>query len=322
MKKAVFPVLFAGLCIASLFVGVTDIRLADLLQDTDKLYIFLNSRLPRLISVLLVGAGMSVAGVVMQSISGNRFVSPTTAGTLDFTKLGVLVAIMLFPAAQMGIKLLIAFAFALLGTWLFMFIVNKIKLKDSIFVPLVGIMFGNIVSAVTTFIGYRYDLIQNINSWMQGRFTLIITGRYELVLLGIPVLILVYIYANRFTIAGMGDNFAHNLGLNYRRIVNVGLILCSLMSAAIVVTVGSIPFIGVIVPNLVSMHFGDNMRKSLPYTAFIGAAFVLVCDIISRVIIYPYEIPISVTTGTIGSAIFLYMILKPPKKKVAHAAGR
>ena len=100
------------------------------------------------------------------------------------------------------------------------------------------------------------------------------------------------------------------MGLNYESIVNIGLIIVSLVTVTVVVTVGSIPFIGLIVPNLVSYFKGDNMKANIFYTGIIGALFVLICDIIGRVIIYPYELPIGVMVGVIGSVIFLFIVLR------------
>ncbi|HZG71690.1 MAG TPA: iron chelate uptake ABC transporter family permease subunit, partial [Chondromyces sp.] len=135
-------------------------------------------------------------------------------------------------------------------------------------------------------------------------------GRYELLYISIPLLIIAYVYANRFTLAGMGEEFAINLGLNYRRVVNIGLIIVALSSTLVVLTVGMIPFLGLIVPNIVSIYQGDNLKNNLSHTALLGAVFVLVCDIIGRIIIYPYEIPIGLTIGVIGSGIFIYLLLR------------
>ncbi len=104
-----------------------------------------------------------------------------------------------------------------------------------------------------------------------------------------------------------------NLGLNYRQVVNLGLIIVALVTASVVLTVGMIPFLGLIIPNIVTIYRGDHLKKSLAHTAALGAVFVLICDIIGRVIIYPYEIPINLTVGVIGSGIFLYLLLRRKK---------
>ncbi len=295
----------------SLFVGVSNISPLDLLDyKSEETEIFLISRLPRLIAIILAGAGMSIAGLIMQQLSRNKFVSPTTAGTLDATRLGILVSMLLFTNASTLTKMGIAFAFALAGTLLFMHILERIKFKDAIFIPLVGLMFGSILSSITTFFAYKAEVIQNMSAWLQGDFSMIMKGRYELLYISIPVIIIAYLYANRFTVAGMGEDFAKNLGVAYRRIVNIGLILVALITTTVVLTVGVIPFLGLIVPNIVSILKGDHLQKTLPHTAMLGAIFLLLCDILGRVIIYPYEISISLMVGIIGSGIFLYLLLR------------
>ncbi|MFB7156575.1 MULTISPECIES: ABC transporter permease [unclassified Lysinibacillus] len=311
MKKRYLLTATVVLSIVSLFIGVVDIKPSDLLDfESEETRLFFISRIPRLVAILLAGAGMSIAGLIMQSLSRNKFVSPTTAGTLDATKLGILISMMFFTNVSYFQKISFAFIFALAGTLLFMQILNRIKFKDAIFIPLIGLMFGNILSSITTFFAYKADIIQNISAWLQGDFSLMMKGRYELLYISVPVLILAYIYANRFTVAGMGEDFAKNLGLSYKFVVNLGLVLVALISTTVVLTVGVIPFLGLIIPNIVSLFKGDNLAKTLPHTALLGMSFLLFCDIIGRVVIFPYEIPISMTVGVIGSAIFLIMLFR------------
>lgn len=313
MKIIYLGIILVILAFTSLFVGVSNISLVDVLtlslSDT-QWTVFWASRVPRMISLIIAGVGLSVAGLIMQQLTRNKFVSPTTAGTLDSARLGILVAMLLFPAAGSLTKVVLAFAFALAGTFVFMKILDKVKFKDVIFVPLVGLMFGSIVGSITTFFAYRYDLIQSIGAWLYGDFSNIIKGRYEMLYVSIPALIIAVIYANRFTIAGMGEDFSTNLGLKYKQVVNIGLVIVALLTSVIVLTAGMLPFLGLIIPNIVSIYRGDNLRNSLPYTAMLGATFILACDIVGRLIIYPYEIPIGLTVGVIGSGIFLYLLLR------------
>src|SRR5699024_10337847 len=314
MKLRHLVILLAGLSIVSIFLGVSDLSPLDLVNLTDeKAEILFISRLPRLVSIIIAGASMSIAGLIMQQLSKNKFVSPTTAGTLDSAKFGVLISLMLFTDASSLQKILVSFAFALLGTYLFMKILDNVKFKDPVFIPLVGLMFGNIINSLGTFFAYKDDLIQNMTSWMQGDFSMIMSGNYELLYISITTLILAYFYANKFTIAGMGEEFSKSLGLNYRQVVNLGLIISALVTASVVLSVGVIPFLGLIIPNIVTIYQGDHLKKSLLHTAVLGALFVLFCDIIGRVIIYPYEIPISLTVGVIGSGIFVYLLLRRKK---------
>ena len=161
------------LSFVSLFIGAIDIKLSDLLDwESDKTQIFLISRVPRLMAIILAGAGMSIAGLIMQSLSRNKFVSPTTAGTLDAAKLGIMVSMLFFTNVTYTQQVIFSFVFALVGTLIFMQILDRIKFKDVIFVPLIGIMYGNILSSVTIFFGYEADILQNISSWLMGSFTL------------------------------------------------------------------------------------------------------------------------------------------------------
>ncbi len=189
-------------------------------------------------------------------------------------------------------------------------ILKKIKVKNSIFIPLVGIMLGNIIDSITTFFAYKYNLIQSIASWLQGDFSLIIKGNYELIYLSLPIVVIAFIYANKFTVAGMGEDFSKNLGVNYNRIINIGLVIVALISSLVVITVGKIPFLGLIVPNIVTLYKGDNLKNSLYSTALLGSVFLLGCDILGRLIIYPYEISIGLVVGVIGSTVFLYLLFR------------
>ncbi|MFC9778263.1 ABC transporter permease [Paenibacillus chitinolyticus] len=310
MKKRYLVIALIVLSVASIFIGVKDISPLDLFNlSDDKVHILLVSRLPRLISILIAGMSMSVIGLIMQQLSRNKFVSPTTAGTMDSARFGILVSMMLFTSAGPLEKMLVAFVFALLGTFIFMKILDRVKYKDTIFIPLVGLMFGNIVSSITTFFAYKNNLIQNMSAWLQGDFSMVMKGRYEIMYISIPVLVIAYLYANRFTIAGMGEEFSTNLGLKYKQVVNIGLVIVALVSSVVILTVGTLPFLGLIIPNIVTLYMGDNLKRALPHTALLGAVFVLFCDILGRIIIFPYEISIGLTVGVIGSGIFLYMLL-------------
>ncbi|MGP6195821.1 ABC transporter permease [Priestia megaterium] len=311
MKFYQLILVFAVLSILSLFVGVQDLSAMDLFHLTkEESQTLFFSRFPRLLSIIMAGMSLSICGLIMQQITRNKFVSPTTAGTMDWARLGVLISLLVFASASPLLKMSIAFIFSLAGNLLFMRILDRIKFNDTIYIPLVGLMLGSIVSSLATFIAYKYDLIQNLSSWLQGDFSLVVKGRYELLYLSIPLLIIAYLYADKFTVAGMGESFSINLGVKYKQIVNIGLVVVSLITSITILTVGMLPFLGLIIPNIVSIYRGDHLRKSLPHTALLGAVFVLACDILGRVIIFPYEISIGLMVGVIGSAIFLFMLIR------------
>ena len=311
MKKRYLLIVLIALSVLSLFVGVSALSIGDIIAlKEDKVRLLMISRLPRLISILVAGVGLSVSGLIMQQISRNKFVSPTTAATTDFAKLGILVGMMYMGNVGQMTKMLVAFIFAMVGTALFMTMMKRIQIKNIIFVPLVGMMLGKVVGSITSYFSYKYDLVQDISSWMEGNLSVIMAGNYEMMYLSIPVVMVGFLYANQFTIAGMGEDFATNLGLNYKMIVNIGLGIVALITAVTLVTVGNIPFLGLIIPNIASLYVGDNLKNSLYHTALLGPIFLLVCDILGRIIIYPFEVSIGMMVGVIGGALFLGMILR------------
>lgn len=297
------------LSVISLFIGVIDLDMTSILSgDLDQLNILLISRLPRLLAILCTGMGMSVAGLIMQQLCMNKFVSPTTGATISSAQFGILLALLFMSESTLWGRAMFAFAAAILGTWIFVWFIQRIKFKDVIMVPLVGIMFSNVISGVTNFLAYKFEMTQALSSWLVGHFSMVLRGRYELVYIVLPLLIVAFIFANHFNIVGMGRDFSKNLGVNYNFVLFMGLTIAALITAGIVVVVGSISYIGLIVPNIVAMFKGDKIRGALIDTALFGSIFVLVCDMIGRVVIAPYELPIELIIGILGSMLFIALL--------------
>lgn len=312
--------LLNGMCLAiililltvlSLFVGVSKVSITDIFHLTqEQRNIIVTSRIPRTVSIIISGSTLALSGLIMQQMMQNKFVSPTTAGTMDWAKLGILISLIWFPQENIMIKLAFAVLLSVGGTFLFVKLVQLIRFKDVIFIPLLGIMLGGIVSSFATFIALKTNTVQSVGNWLTGNFAIITSGRYEILYLSIPLLVLTYIFANHFTIAGMGKDFSNNLGVNYDRIINLGLFISATITALVVVTVGTLPFLGLIVPNIISIFRGDHLKNALPHTAMLGAIFVMFSDIIGRLIVYPYEINIGLTIGVFGTIIFLTLLMK------------
>lgn len=277
--------------------------------DSYQWEIFLISRLPRLLAILCTGIGMSTAGLIMQQLCMNKFVSPTTGATISSAQFGILLALVFMPASTIWSRAIFSAVCAVIGTWIFVWFIQHISFKDPVMVPLVGIMFGNVIGGITNYIAYKYEMTQAISSWLTGSFSTIIRGRYEIVWLTLPLVILAFLFANHFNIAGMGKDFSKNLGVNYNLVLFMGLTIAAMITASVVVVVGSISYIGLIVPNIVAMFKGDKIRGTLIDTALLGAMFVLVCDIIGRVVIMPYELPIELIVGILGSLVFIVMLI-------------
>lgn len=310
--KSTFVLLFllVGCSIASLFIGVIELGVGSSPYSMyEQMEILLISRLPRLLAILCTGIGMSVAGLIMQQLCMNKFVSPTTGATISSAQFGILLALVFMPSSTIWSRAIFSAACAVLGTWVFVWFIQRIQFKDPVMVPLVGIMFGNVIGGITNYIAYKYEMTQAISSWLTGSFSTILRGRYEIVWLVVPLVILAFLFANHFNIVGMGKDFSNNLGVNYNLILFLGLTIAAMITASIVVIVGSISYIGLIVPNLVAIFKGDKIRGTLIDTALFGALFVLICDMIGRVVIAPYELPIELIIGIFGSLLFIILLI-------------
>nr|WP_202112510.1 MULTISPECIES: iron chelate uptake ABC transporter family permease subunit [unclassified Gilliamella] len=292
----------------SLFIGAGNVTLLELWSDSNMREIFFVSRVPRTVALLLAGSAMSVAGLIMQLLTQNRFVEPSLVGTTQSASLGLLIMMVLAPGASVMTKMTVASLFAMVGTMVFMAISRKIIFKSALMVPLIGVMLGAIISAATTFFAMYFDLLQSLAGWESGDFSAILQGRYELLWLVGGLTLLACWSADQFTVVGLGRDFSINVGLNYRRVMLTGLIVIALIGGIVVVVVGVLPFLGLIVPNIVSLLFGDNVRKIIPWVCLFGSGLVLICDIIGRIIRYPFEIPVSVILGVIGAIIFLILL--------------
>ena len=311
LSSIILASLLLILSVASLFVGATNINLSTLLTGGDglEMKIFFLGRIPRLLAIICTGVGMSVAGLIMQQLCMNKFVSPTTGATIQSAQFGIALAMLFFPAMGLWVRTIFAFILAVIGTLLFVFFVQRIQVKDTVMVPLIGIMFGNIIGGVTNFLAYQGEINQQLSTYFSGSFALILKGNFELVYLVVPLVVIAFIYANHFNIVGMGQDFSKNLGVNYNFVLILGLSIAAVITASVIVVVGQISYIGLIVPNLVTLFKGDKIRGTLFDTALFGAAFVLGCDIIARMVIMPYEIPIDTVIGIIGSIIFIAMLI-------------
>ena len=309
-KRMVIIILFVVLVLLSLEIGsMSDANLSTFLSgDETARLIFIHSRLPRTIAVVLSAASLSVAGMLMQAISQNKFMSPSTSGTTDAAAFGLLLSF-IFLGHQSGlIQATFAFAFALVSTLLFTLIINRLQIREVVYVPLLGMMYGGLISAISTTVAFQFEAQQTLTAFNVGSFARM--GNFSLVYIVIVPLIIAVLYATKFSIIGLGEDFSKNLGLNYHRIVVLGLIIVALITASTFVAVGPLPFIGLIIPNMATSFYGDNLKKSIFDLMMFGAVFVLLCDIASRLVIYPFEMNVSLTISVFGGIIFMIYLLR------------
>lgn len=311
MRRAALPLLFLLLCCLSLMVGVKQVSWSALLSFSDDAWLTLTaSRLPRLAALVLTGVGLAMCGVILQQIVRNRFVEPATSGGLDAAKLGILISLTVVPSIGTVGKMLFALAFCFVASLLYVAIIRRIKFKSIVLVPVVGLMYGSVLSAIAEFYAYRHNFLQSMQGWLLGDFSKIVQGNYEIIYLILPIVVLTYLFAQRFTVLAMGEGMASSLGLNYTANATLGLMLVAVTVSATVITVGAIPFVGLVVPNLVAMYYGENLERTLPVVALYGASLLLACDILGRLLIYPFEVPIGLTAGSVGGVVFLVLLIR------------
>ncbi len=298
-----------GLVTLSLFVGVYDV-----VGQADGARMFAITRVPRTVGLVLAGAALAMCGLVMQLLTQNRFVEPTTTGTTEWAGLGLLLVMLLFPEAPLAVRMVGAVGMAFVGTMLFFLFLRRVMLTSSIIVPIVGMMLGAVVGAVSTFIALSTNLLQSMAIWFTGSFTSVLRGQYEPLWIVLVVVIAVFIAADRFTIAGLGQDVATNVGVDYSRVVLIGTALIALAAGVVTVVVGNLPFLGLIVPNVVSLIRGDDLRSNLPWVALGGIALITACDILARIVNAPFEVPVSLILAMVGSVVFIALLLRQRRR--------
>ncbi|WP_034651188.1 ABC transporter permease [Corynebacterium vitaeruminis] len=299
----------AALLAASLATGQYDVLSGD-----DGLAMLNNVRVPRTIALVLAGAAMAMSGLVMQLLTQNRFVEPTTTGTTEWAGLGLLFAMILVPTASVLERMVFAVVFSFIGTMVFFLFLRRVSLRSSLIVPIVGIMLGAVVSSVSSFLALKTDTLQTLGTWFQGSFTSVYKGQYEVLWIVLAVVVAVFFFADRLTIAGLGEELATNVGVNYQRMMLLGTALIAIATGVVTVVVGNLPFVGLIVPNLVSMWRGDDLRSNLPWVCALGIGLVAACDLLARIIIAPFEIPVSVILGIVGAVVFVALIVRGTRR--------
>ena len=303
----------AGNGVPSPFIGLSPVSPALIWAEGGSrpaTQVLLTSRLPRTLALALAGTGLALAGLVLQVLVRNRFVEPSTVGTTESASLGILLVMLLAPGLPVPARMAVAAGFGLAGTALFLLVLRRVPQRSTLMVPLIGLLLSGVIGAVTTFIAYRTDMLQSLGAWSTGDFSIVLQGRYELLWIVAGLTLVTAVFADQITLAGLGRDMAIGLGVNHGAIRALGLVLVALLSAAVIVTVGIVPFLGLVVPNVVSLLMGDNLRRTLPVVCLSGAALVMACDIVGRLVVRPYEMPIGLTMGIVGSAAFLWLLTR------------
>lgn len=304
------------LFLISLNVGASRMKLLHLLtQPSDRVtQLLFVSRLPRTVALILAGAALAVSGLILQMLARNRLVEPSTTGTVDAAIFGLLFCTLIAPDMALWLKFSVVTVCSVLGTVLFLSVLKRIPLRSALIVPLVGLVLAGVLHAGNSLLAHQFELSQALQTWSSGDFSAILRGRYELLWIAAGITLLAMLLADRFTVIGMGKDFATNVGVSYASLLAVGVLLVSMVIASVVIIAGALPFIGLIVPNLIRLITGDSLRRAIPLVALAGSALMLAADLLGRLLIHPYEIPSANILAIVGSAVFLVIVLQGRKQ--------
>ena len=275
-----------------------------------------NNRMPRICTAIIAGAGLGLAGCILQAILHNPLASASTLGVSQGATFGAAFAIVVMNmTGSIGISIYsflgsIAVAIVILG-------LSRFKQVSAEGIVLAGVAISSMLSGATTLIQYFANEIQltSLVFWTFG--DLGSTGWEDLRPMGIMVLILlVYCFAHRWDYNALlnGEETAVSLGIHVQRLTLTNMVLCCLTCSIIVSNVGLINFIGLVAPHIVRMVVGNNHVYLIPGSILAGAALLLLGDLIARVAIMPIILPIGAITSFLGGPLFLYLLFKGGRK--------
>ena len=303
---------FLSVMLGSVYINPADILKCFFTPDKTSLtyILIMNIRLPRMLGAIIAGMGLSVAGVILQGVMNNALASPNTIGVNSGAGFFVMLAMMLFPHSGYATSIA-SFVGALLTT---LAIYASAYMADSsrTTIILAGITVSSFLNAgINTIKLINTDITLNITSFLMGTLSGLTFNKIALPAIGIIAAVLVsLILAKPLNILSLGDDYARSLGLNVPLTRFFLLVLSSIMAGLVVSFAGLLSFIGLIVPHICRTLFGSDARYLLPTSALLGASFVLICDIIGRLIAAPYELPAGIIMAFIGGPFFMYLLLK------------
>jgi iron complex transport system permease protein len=306
-------VLLAGLTIGS--VGIPCTHVLSIITGTGtapqtERTIILDIRLPRLLLALLVGAGLSVAGVVFQALLRNPLAEPYILGISSGGTVGAIIAI----GFSLGTLMVPVASFA--GSALVMLLVYSLAHRrgqlDTDTLLLAGVMIGAFFNAaVLLIIAVFNQELRNAFLWLMGNLG---GASYDAITLVAPVVVIAsaatLFYARAYNAVSTGDEAAMQLGVDVKSVKRVSYLLASLVTGVVVSVSGVVGFVGLIIPHICRMLLGPDHRLLLPASALVGGMFLIVTDTLARTLLSPAEIPVGAVTAAIGAPLFVYLLRK------------
>jgi iron complex transport system permease protein len=272
-------------------------------------------RLPRVIIAAMVGAGLALAGTAFQGLFRNPMADPYVIGVSSGAALGAVISMLFQKIFNMSIHLgipLFAFVFAVVTIFL-VYSLARIGGKVPVMTLLLaGIAVNSLISALVSLgIYFSGSQLHQIVFWLMGGFS----GReWDYVLMFIPYGVIgsavIFVYARELNAMLLGEEAAQHLGVEVERVKGRLLIAAALLTGACVSISGMIGFVGLVIPHMVRILFGPDHRTLLPSAALIGAIFLIIADILARVVMTPQEIPIGIVTALFGGPFFIYLLRK------------
>jgi iron complex transport system permease protein len=307
---------FVSLLLGSKNTSIADLFKAVFKSQSDSEYsILFDIRLPRILIGFAVGGGLSLAGAVVQGIFRNPLVEPYTLGISGGATLGVCLNILLGFGVNLGILSMPLFGF--FGAFAVILILYTLSMKKGIIkmngLLLTGVMISYISSSILMLIMSlsKAEQVHGIIFWIMGSLeeTSWILIWFSLIV-SVAGLIVSYLYCLDLNALSIGEEGAAHLGINVERTKRIFFVIASLLTGFAVSVSGVIAFVGLIVPHFLRMLIGGDFRILLIASFFAGAAFLIFCDTIARIVLSPVELPVGVITGIIGGCFFIYTLTK------------
>jgi iron complex transport system permease protein len=275
--------------------------------------IILEIRLPRIILAGLVGAALATAGATYQGLFRNPLADPYLIGVAQGAALGAVIGFLL-PATWLGLGAwivpLFAFVGALLSTTIVYSLARVGKTMPMTTLILAGVALGALLGSIVSYLIISSgEKMHSIIFWLMGSFSLSQWTEVKLVLPYVAVgAVVIVLYGRLLNVMQLDEEQAQQLGVNVERLKLILLAMATLITAAAVSFVGTIGFVGIIVPHAVRLIWGPDHRFLLPLSVLTGAIFLILADLIARTVMAPTEIPIGVITAICGAPFFLYLL--------------
>jgi len=284
-----------------------------------------NIRLPQVLTAVVAGAGLSVAGVVMQSVLGNPLGSPFTLGISQAAAFGAAFSVMIMGGGLMrsslsdaitvirpGLTTVAAFAASMIATGIVIMVARIRKGSPEVMI-LAGVALGSLCSAATMFLQYFADDVQlaAMVFWTFGDLARVGWRELGIISAVTGACILFFVFNSwNYNAIDAGDETATSLGVNVKVVRFLGMSLASLVTAVIISFVGVIGFVGLVCPHMVRRSIGDDNRFLIPGSVVMGSLLLLAADTAARVMMAPNVLPVAVLTSFVGAPIFLYLLVR------------